>query len=92
MYYTDYTKKKIFTDRQEAIISSRSKAKDAFFDALVTSDYNNDVDDLGNTEISSFVIRKVKDFNEIKALFETYEKNRSIVYEVKIELSDETGF
>jgi hypothetical protein len=82
MYYTDYEKKEIFTDRQSAINSSRIKAKDEFFDSLVNATY--EYDEYGY--LSSHIIRKVSDYKEIKALFEAYEKNRSTVYDVKIDL------
>ena len=82
MYYTDYEKKEIFTDRQSAINSSRIKAKDEFFDSLVGTEYEYDNDGY----LSAGIHRKVSDYKEIKALFEAYEKNRSIVYDVKIDL------
>lgn len=93
MYYTDYTKNEIFTNRQDAIISSRTKAKDAFFDALVEADYTNECDDYGNYSwIHAFIVRKTTDFRDIKALFEAYEKDRCTIYEVKLNLEDQTGF
>lgn len=93
MYYTDYTKKEIFTNRQDAIISSRTKAKDAFFDALVTADYTSECEDDGNYPwINPFIVRKTTDFRDIKALFEAYERDRCRIYEIKINPEDETGF
>lgn len=90
MYYTDYTKKEIFTDRQQAIVSSRFKAKNAFFNALVEADYNHECDEYNS--IHAFIVRKASDYHDIKALFEAYERDRSTIYEVKINLEDETGF
>lgn len=81
MYYTDYLKKEIFTDRQTAINSSRIQAKDEFFDSLVDSrtGYDDENDPI------SYLHKKVNDYKEIKELFNAYEKNRCIIYEVKIE-------
>lgn len=94
MYYTDYTKKEIFTNRQDAIISSRTKAKDAFFDALVEADYTSECDEDGGYAhwIHAFIVRKTTDFRDIKALFEAYERDRCTIYEVKLNLEDQTGF
>ena len=81
MYYTDYLKKEIFTDRQTAINSSRLQAKDEFFHSLVESKtcYDDDGDPM------SYLHKKITDYKEIKELFNAYEKNRCIIYEVKIE-------
>ena len=91
MYYTDYTKQEIFTNRQQAIVSSRFKAKNAFFDALVMADYTTECDEYVQS-IHAFIVRKASDYNDIKALFEAYERDRSTIYEVKINLEDKTGF
>jgi hypothetical protein len=82
MPYTDYTQKEIFTNRQSAIESSRTKAKDEFFNSLVEVSYHYDPDG----EMFPDVDRKVSDYKDIKAIFEAYEKNRATIYEVKIEL------
>lgn len=84
MYYTNYLKKEIFTDRQTAINSSRKQAKDDFFDSLVeaVADYD------GDDRLISYLHKKVSDYKEIKELFNAYEKNRCIIYEVKIQEED----
>jgi hypothetical protein len=83
MYYTDFTKTEIFTDRQAALISSRKKAKDKFFNSLVDSVV--ETDDYGNI-IYSNVIRLTSDYQDIKKLFLDYENTRELVYEVKISI------
>jgi hypothetical protein len=80
MYYTDFTKTEIFTNRQAALISSRKKAKDKFFNSLVDSVIN--TDDFGL--VYSNVIRLTSDYQDIKKLFLDYENTRELVYEVKI--------
>ena len=82
MYYTDYTKKQIFADRQGAIVSSRTKAKEEFFDSLVSAHVWEDE----NGYPEGYIMKKVSDYKDIKDIFETYERNRGIVYEVKIGL------
>jgi hypothetical protein len=82
MPYTDYTQKEIFTDRQRAIESSRTKAKDEFFNSLVEVSHIYEPDG----EICTDIDRKVSDYKDIKKVFEAYEKNRATIYELKIEL------
>lgn len=80
MYYTDYQKKQIFTDRQTAILSSRMKAKDEFFSSLVSAEYwGDDYEGPG-----ACIVRHVTDYKDIKDAFDAYEKNRSTIYEVQI--------
>jgi hypothetical protein len=82
MYYTDYQMKQIFTDRQSAIVSSRTKAKDEFFDSLVR--VVPACDEYGHSD--AYVERKVNDYKDIAEVYENYEKNRQIVYAVQIDL------
>jgi hypothetical protein len=82
MYYTDYQMKEIFTDRQSAIVSSRTKAKNEFFDSLVEAMPS--CDDQGYYE--AYIVRKASDYKDIAEVYETYEKNRTIVYAVQIDL------
>jgi hypothetical protein len=82
MYYTDYQMKQIFTDRQSAIVSSRTKAKDEFFDSLVEAMPS--CDDQGYYE--AYIVRKASDHKDIAEVYETYEKNRQLVYAVQIDL------
>jgi hypothetical protein len=82
MYYTDYQMKQIFTDRQSAILSSRTKAKDEFFNSLVEAMPS--CDDQGHYE--AYIVRKASDYKDIAEVYETYEKNRQIVYAVQIDL------
>ena len=82
MYYTDYKMKEIFTNRQSAIESSRRKAKDEFFESLVGAHLIYDE----HTDVEASIYRRVSDYQAIKEVFEAYQKNRSIVYDVKIDL------
>jgi hypothetical protein len=82
MHYTDYTQKEIFTDRQSAIVSSRTKAKDEFFNSLVEA--MPAYDDYGYSD--ACIVRIATDYKDIARVYETYEKNRATIYEVKIEL------
>jgi len=83
MYYTDYQMKQIFTDRQSAIVSSRTKAKDEFFNSLVSAVCTRD-DYYGHD--NAYIVRKVNDYKDIAEVYETYEKNRQLVYAVQIDL------
>ena len=82
MYYTDYKMEEIFTNRQSAIESSRRKAKDEFFESLVSARHEYDNDGY----LSAYIHRNASDYQAIKEVFDAYEKNRRIVYEVKIDL------
>lgn len=82
MYYTDFTKTEIFTDRQAALISSRVKAKDMLFDSLVVARTYSD--EYGHEH--PYIDRKVTDYQDIKKLFLDYENRREQVYEVKISI------